>query len=104
VGQVLFVCGWFAGGADVGVDGCDCWRECVRDVLVFVDDDLGEQGMVEDPAFCWLAFGVEAPEVGEQVSDLVEALACVGVGGGQTGEPTLDGGEARVDAVLLGLE
>ncbi|WP_127843548.1 hypothetical protein [Acidipropionibacterium jensenii] len=71
------------GGAEVGVDACHGEDGFVGEVLVIVDDDLPEQCPVEEAPLCGVAFGVEVAEVGEDVGDLVQALACGGVGGGE---------------------
>nr|WP_257477289.1 hypothetical protein [Acidipropionibacterium jensenii] len=69
-----------------------------------VEDDLVEEGSVEDAAFSRFASGVDVAEVSEDVGELVEAVAGVLVAGGQVLQPVLDGVEGGADAVLLGLE
>ncbi|WP_331095371.1 hypothetical protein [Lacisediminihabitans sp.] len=43
----------------------------VGEVLVVVDDDLGEQCSVEDASLAGVALGVEVSEAGEDVGDLI---------------------------------
>ncbi|MGO1858427.1 MAG: hypothetical protein ACTHZP_05270, partial [Ancrocorticia populi] len=71
--------------------------------MVFVvEDDLVEEGSVEDAAFSRFASGVDVAEVGEDVGELVEAVAGVLVAGGEVLQPVFDGVEVGADAVLLG--
>lgn len=55
---------WVGRPTDVSVgQDCGCglgWDE--RDVLFFVDDDLGEEGTVEHAAFSGFASGVEVAD------------------------------------------
>ena len=57
------------------------------DVLVFVDDDLLEQGAVERAAFSRFASGVEITEVGQDFEDVIEPVVGVAVGGREAVEP-----------------
>jgi hypothetical protein len=59
------------GGAEVGVDARDSEDGDVGEVLVVVDDDLGEQCSVEEVPLGGVAFRVEVSEVGEDVGDLI---------------------------------
>ncbi|WP_246292624.1 hypothetical protein [Naumannella cuiyingiana] len=89
---------------EVGEDACDDVCGLIGDVLFVVDGDALEECLVEDAAFSGFGFGVEVVEVGEDVDDLVQPGAGVGVGAGGVVEPVGDGVEACADAVLLGFE
>nr|WP_055346718.1 hypothetical protein [Propionibacterium freudenreichii] len=76
----------------------------VADGLLVVEDDLVEEGSVEDAAFSRFASRVDVAEIGEDVGELVEALTGVLVAGGEVLQSVFDGVEGGADAVLLGLE
>ncbi|MBB4137525.1 hypothetical protein [Gordonia humi] len=82
-------------------DGLSCF---VGDVFLFVDDDLVEQGAVEEASFGGFALAVEVVQVGEDAGDLVESFACGGVCVREVVEPGVDDVEAGTDAVLFTLE
>ncbi|MBU8649522.1 MULTISPECIES: hypothetical protein [Micrococcus] len=91
------------GGAGVGEDAGDGLVGRVADLFVLVDDDACEEGRVEHAAFSWLGLGVEVPEIGEDVRDLIEPGARGRVGVGEAVEPVGDRVEAGADAFLFAL-
>lgn len=91
-------------GPGLGNRHADGIRGDVVNVVFVVEDDLAEEGSVEDAAFSRFAPGVDVAEVGEDVGELVEAFAGVLVAGGEILQPVFDGIEVGADAVLLRLE
>ncbi|QCV89164.1 hypothetical protein FEZ32_13180 [Acidipropionibacterium jensenii] len=74
----------------------------VADGLLVVEDDLVEEGSVEDAAFSRFASRVDVAEIGEDVGELVEALTGVLVAGGEVLQPVFDSVVSGADAFLLG--
>nr|WP_286214480.1 hypothetical protein [Demequina sediminis] len=88
----------------MGQDGrCGLGRD-ERDVLVFVDDDLGKQRTVQHAAFSRFASGVEVAEVGQDAEDLIEPVVGIAVGGRERVEAVGDRVQTGADTVLFGLE
>ncbi|MGO1714986.1 MAG: hypothetical protein ACTHYS_07880, partial [Ancrocorticia populi] len=102
-GQVRF-CAQIGRLCGPGLGNCHADGICgdVVNVVFVVEDDLVEEGSVEDAAFSRFASGVDVAEVGEDVGELVEAVAGVLVAGGEVLQPVFDGVEVGADAVLLG--
>lgn len=80
-GQLCFRCDAFGdAGAEAGVDACldeDCE---VGEVLVFVDDELGEQRLVEEVSFTNLHLTLGSPRSVRMSVIRSETPAHVGVG------------------------
>ncbi|MFC2570402.1 MAG: hypothetical protein ACFNUK_08845 [Schaalia sp.] len=91
-------------GPGLGNRHADGIRGDVVNVVFVVEDDLVEEGSVEDAAFSRFTPGVDVAEVGEDVGELVEAFAGVLVAGGEILQPVFDGIEVGADAVLLRLD
>ena len=91
-------------GPGLGNRHADSIRGDVVNVVFVVEDDLVEEGSVEDAAFSRFASGIDVAEVGEDVGELVEAFAGVLVAGGEVLQPVFDGVEVGADAVLFGFE
>ncbi len=103
----LFRFGGEAGDPRPGVlrdDGVHGESGVEGDVLVLVDDDLREDGLVEESAFSRFALHVEVVQIGQESEHLIESDASVGVAGVEAVESGLDRGQGVVNPVLLGLE
>ena len=91
-------------GPGLGNRHADGIRGDVSNVVFVVEDDLVEEGSVEDASFSRFASGVDVAEVGEDLGELVEAFAGVLVAGGEVLQSVFDGVEVGADAVLFVLE
>ncbi|MGI6879778.1 hypothetical protein [Microbacterium sp. gxy059] len=87
-----------------GFRGGDRVGRNVRDGFVLVDDDFLAHRTQQNLACSRFATPVQSPQIGDQISELIEPVSRFPVGRGEAVQATLDRIEIRGDAGLLALE